>query len=181
MVSSSGSGISTLKWQIALGLGAVGAVGLAYWYMKTSKNQSLHSVEEVKNEVEETPFQRAQRFKTEGNENFRRGKYDEAISSYNKAIEIIPEEYKTDLATYYQNRAAAYEQLKKWSSVISDCEKAIELNNKYEKALYRYVFWRKLPCIGICRIYLGLILLILIFLLSPVWSGSNVMWPPYHI
>lgn len=137
MVSSSGSGISTLKWQIALGLGAVGAVGLAYWYMKTSKNQSLHSVEEVKNEVEETPFQRAQRFKTEGNENFRRGKYDEAISSYNKAIEIIPEEYKTDLATYYQNRAAAYEQLKKWSSVISDCEKAIELNNKYEKALYR--------------------------------------------
>lgn len=139
MASSSGSGISTLKWQIALGLGAVGAVGLAYWYMKTSKNQSLHSVEEVKNEAEETPFQRAQRFKTEGNENFRRGKYDEAISSYNKAIEIIPEEYKTDLATYYQNRAAAYEQLKKWSSVISDCEKAIELNNKYEKALYRYV------------------------------------------
>ncbi|KAJ8967864.1 hypothetical protein NQ317_017631 [Molorchus minor] len=69
---------ASLKWQIALGLGAVGA-----------------------------------------------------------AIDTIPEEFKTDLATYYQNRAAAYEQLKKWSSVITDCTKAIELNNRYEKALYR--------------------------------------------
>lgn len=72
-----------------------------------------------------------------GNEMFKRGKYDEAINLYNKAIESIPEEYKTDLATFYQNRAAAYEQLKKWSAVIADCSKAIELNNKYEKALFR--------------------------------------------
>lgn len=138
-MSSSGSGLSSLRWQIALGLGAVGAVGLTYWYLRSSKNPTLHSVEEVVNEAEETPFQCAQRHKTEGNEMFRRGKYDEAIASYNKAIEIIPEEYKSDLATYYQNRAAAYEQLKKWSAVISDCEKAINLNNKYEKALYRLV------------------------------------------
>lgn len=68
---------------------------------------------------------------------FKRGKYDEAINLYNKAIESIPEEYKTDLATFYQNRAAAYEQLKKWSAVIADCSKAIELNSKYEKALFR--------------------------------------------
>lgn len=131
-------GLSSLKWQIALGLGVAGALGLTYWYMKSGKNQTLHIIEDTTTvEKEETPFQRAQRFKTEGNEMFRRGKYDEAIASYNKAIEIIPEEYKSDLATYYQNRAAAYEQLKKWSAVISDCQKAIELNNKYEKALYR--------------------------------------------
>ncbi|XP_066257238.1 mitochondrial import receptor subunit TOM70 [Euwallacea similis] len=137
MSSSSGSGFSTLKWQIALGLGAVGAVGLIYWYQKSSQNQTLRSVKEIQKQVEESPFQQAQRHKLEGNEMFKRGKYDEAISSYNKAIEIIPEEYKSDLSTYYQNRAAAYEQLKKWSAVISDCQKAIELNNKYEKALYR--------------------------------------------
>ncbi|KAJ8922851.1 hypothetical protein NQ315_007886 [Exocentrus adspersus] len=132
---------NSLKWQIALGLGAAGAVGLAYWYMRTSKNRSLEKVQEsariTSEEISETPFDEAQRYKSEGNELFKRGKYDEAISSYNKAIEIIPEEYKNDLATYYQNRAAAYEQLKKWSSVISDCTKAIELNNRYEKALYR--------------------------------------------
>lgn len=133
----SSGGISSLKWQIALGLGAVGAVGLTYWYLKTSKNEQPHSVEDVKKVIEETPFQRAQKFKTEGNDMFKRGKYDEAIAAYTKAIEIIPPEFKTDLATYYHNRAAAYEQLKKWSTVISDCEQAINLNNKYEKALYR--------------------------------------------
>ncbi|XP_030747196.1 mitochondrial import receptor subunit TOM70 [Sitophilus oryzae] len=136
-MSSSPGGLSSLKWQIALGLGVAGAIGLTYWYMRSSKNQTLHAVEETPVEKEETPFQRAQRYKTEGNELFKRGKYDEAIASYNKAIDTIPQEYKTDLATYYQNRAAAYEQLKKWSAVISDCDKAIELNHKYEKALYR--------------------------------------------
>lgn len=129
---------SSLKWQIALGLGAAGALGLAYWYLKSSNRQSLQTLTAaVEDDKEETPFQKAQRYKTEGNELFKRGKFDEAISYYNKAIDTIPEEFRTDLATYYQNRAAAYEQLKKWSSVISDCTKAIELNNRYEKALYR--------------------------------------------
>ncbi|XP_019869580.1 mitochondrial import receptor subunit TOM70 [Aethina tumida] len=138
-MSTSGSGSSFLKWQIALGLGAMGAVGLAYWYLRSNKSAPLQTIEESNTigELEETDFQRANRFKTEGNEMFKRGKYDEAINLYNKAIESIPEEYKTDLATFYQNRAAAYEQLKKWSAVIADCSKAIELNNKYEKALFR--------------------------------------------
>lgn len=39
------------------------------------------------------------------------GKYDEAIARYNKAIDVCPEESTEDLATFYQNRAAAYEQL----------------------------------------------------------------------
>lgn len=129
---------SFLKWQIALGLGAAGAVGLAYWYLRTTRKQTLQTVQTVvEPDKEETPFEKAQRYKSEGNEMFKKGKYDEAISLYNKAIDTIPEEFKTDLATYYQNRAAAYEQLKKWSSVISDCTKAVELNNRYEKALFR--------------------------------------------
>lgn len=127
-----------LKWQIAVGLGAAGAVGLAYWYLRTTRKQSLQTTQTVvESEKEETAFEMAQRYKSEGNEMFKKGKYDEAISLYNKAIDTIPEEFKTDLATYYQNRAAAYEQLKKWSSVIEDCTKAIELNSRYEKALFR--------------------------------------------
>ncbi|XP_023013800.1 translocase of outer membrane 70 [Leptinotarsa decemlineata] len=129
---------TSLKWQIAFGLGAAGALGLAYWYLKTNKTQTIQTVEStIDKEKEETPFQKAQRFKSEGNNMFKKGKYDEAINLYNQAIDTIPEEFKTDLSTYYQNRAAAYEQLKKWSAVISDCTKAIELNNRYEKALYR--------------------------------------------
>lgn len=129
---------NSLKWHIALGLGAAGAIGLAYWYLRSSKRETIQThnsaLEEPK---EESPFQLAQKYKVEGNEFFKRGRYDDAITCYNKAIEKIPEEYKSDLATYYQNRAAAYEQLKKWSSVIADCTKAIELNNRYEKALFR--------------------------------------------
>ncbi|XP_028131475.1 mitochondrial import receptor subunit TOM70-like [Diabrotica virgifera virgifera] len=128
----------SLKWQIAFGLGAAGALGLAYWYLRASKKETLQTLNAaIENDKENTPFQEAQKYKTQGNEFFKRGKYDEAIACYNSAIETIPEEHKLDLATYYQNRAAAYEQLKKWSSVISDCTKAIELNNRYEKALFR--------------------------------------------
>lgn len=38
---------------------------------------------------------------------------------------------------FLQNRAAAYEQLRKWSSVEQDCTKALELNPKYIKAIHR--------------------------------------------
>ncbi|KAK4887620.1 hypothetical protein RN001_003891 [Aquatica leii] len=148
---NSGGGTPFPKWQIALALGATGAIGLGYWYLRQQskpvsvkkpnlKDNNSISIEDVSEDVdkkEETVFQQSQRFKNEGNVQFKKGKFDEAISLYNKAIEICPEEQRFDLATYYQNRAAAYEQLKKWSSVISDCTKALEFNEKYEKALFR--------------------------------------------
>ncbi|KYQ47966.1 Mitochondrial import receptor subunit TOM70, partial [Trachymyrmex zeteki] len=85
----------------------------------------------------ETPSQRAQKYKNEGNVYFKMEKYNEAIAKYNKAIDICPKENKDELATFYQNRAAAYEQLKKYGSVKADCTKALELNPKYIKALLR--------------------------------------------
>ncbi|KYN02394.1 Mitochondrial import receptor subunit TOM70, partial [Cyphomyrmex costatus] len=83
------------------------------------------------------PLQRAQKYKNEGNVCFKMKKFEEAIAQYNKAIEICPKENKDELAIFYQNRAAAYEQLKKYSSVKADCTKALELNPKYIKALLR--------------------------------------------
>ncbi|EFA02076.1 mitochondrial import receptor subunit TOM70 [Tribolium castaneum] len=146
MASSTSSTTSSLqKWQIALGIGAVSALGLSYWYLKTGRKPQLKDTsdtisidESVKDPPKDpTPLEQAQQYKTSGNEMFKKGKFDEAIHLYNKAIEACPEEFKTELATYYQNRAAAYENLKKWSSVIADCTKAIELNSRYEKALMR--------------------------------------------
>ncbi|KAB0798804.1 hypothetical protein PPYR_06684 [Photinus pyralis] len=152
-MSSVNSGGSTPfpKWQIALALGATGAIGLGYWYLRQQSKsvsaqkpnlkdvKSLSIEDKVANDEkgEETPFRLSQKFKNEGNVLFKKGKYDEAISLYNKAIEICPKDQRLDLATYYQNRAAAYEQLKKWSSVIADCTVALEHNGKYEKALFR--------------------------------------------
>ncbi|KAK5644199.1 hypothetical protein RI129_008044 [Pyrocoelia pectoralis] len=148
---NSGGGSPFPKWQIALALGATGAIGLGYWYLRqqsklvTVKKPSLKDTNSLSiddktvddEKGDETPFQLSQRYKNEGNVLFKKGKYDEAISFYNKAIEICPEDQRHDLSTYYQNRAAAYEQLKKYSSVIADTSKALEYNEKYEKALYR--------------------------------------------
>ncbi|KAL3266741.1 hypothetical protein HHI36_010902 [Cryptolaemus montrouzieri] len=147
--SSSSSSTPFPKWQIAVGVGAASAIGLSYWYLKSGRSPLFNSIfrgtsqetndiqSGTKSEADETPFERAQKFKAEGNALFKNGKYDEAIQSYNKAIAICPPEQANDLSTFFQNRAAAYEQLKKWSAVITDCSKAIELNPKYEKALYR--------------------------------------------
>lgn len=37
--------------------------------------------------------------------------YDQAIECYTEAIRICPTEFKEDISTFYQNRAAAYENL----------------------------------------------------------------------
>ncbi|XP_018331748.1 mitochondrial import receptor subunit TOM70 [Agrilus planipennis] len=138
------------KWQIALVAGAaVGAVSLSYMIYKSrfSKSSSKEVKENGKikdkkvkkdaSEEPETPLQKVINFKDEGNALFKKGKYDEAISFYTQAIFQCPEGFPTDLATFYQNRAAAYEQLKKWSAVVEDTTKALEFNPKYEKALSR--------------------------------------------
>ncbi|XP_018313888.1 mitochondrial import receptor subunit TOM70 [Mycetomoellerius zeteki] len=65
------------------------------------------------------------------------GKYNDAIAQYNKAIETCPKENIENLAVFYENRAAAYEQLKIYSAVKADCTKALEQNPKYTKALLR--------------------------------------------
>lgn len=143
--SNTGTGPSFPKWPIVVGVSAAGAIGLSYWYLKTNRKPRLKDTddtisidESVKAPLEDlSPLEQAQKHKIEGNGLFKKGKYDEAINCYNRAIETCPEEFKIELATFYQNRAAAYENLKKWSSVIADCSKAIELNSKYEKALMR--------------------------------------------
>lgn len=82
-------------------------------------------------------LEKSTRWKESGNECFKTGKYDAAIELYDKAIEICPRTNAIDLSQFYQNRAAAYEQLKKWKNVSDDCTNALELNPKYIKALHR--------------------------------------------
>lgn len=84
-----------------------------------------------------SPFEKAVKYKESGNDSFKNGKYDTAIELYEKAIEVCPATNKIDLSQFYQNRAAAYEQLKKWTNVADDCTQALELNSKYTKALHR--------------------------------------------
>lgn len=58
----------------------------------------------------QSPLEKAQSSKNKGNKYFKGGKYAEAIKCYDEAIELCPPEHKVDLSTFYQNRAAAYDQ-----------------------------------------------------------------------
>lgn len=163
-MAAGSTGSTFPKWQLAVLLGAPLAFGIGYLYWKNQSTESSEkkklnpdkkeislddndtsaSISKVNKETSQSepssnlsPLAQAQEYKNQGNKLFTSSKYDEAIEQYDKAIEICPKEKTSDLSTFYQNRAAAYELLKKWSSVKDDCTKALELNPKYIKALHR--------------------------------------------
>ncbi|XP_055939690.1 mitochondrial import receptor subunit TOM70-like [Argiope bruennichi] len=151
------------KWQLAviLGIGTTATLGLAYLYYrkkqtktsdkkcedvyensetKPKKRELINDVTYTKKETSaapETPYSKAKAFKDKGNKLFKEGQFDKAIECYTSAIEICPIDRGEDLATFYQNRAAAYENLKNFEAVINDTTKAVEYNKSYLKALYR--------------------------------------------
>ncbi|KAJ8034613.1 Mitochondrial import receptor subunit TOM70 [Holothuria leucospilota] len=138
------------KWQIAVAIGAPLAVGLAvgaYFYTRKSSKEKPPSEEDgtkgnaadkkPEEEPVQTPTEKAQSSKSKGNKFFKAQQYEKAIKFYTEAIEISPPENKQDLSTFFQNRAAAQEQLKNYKEVIEDCSKALDLNPKYVKALFR--------------------------------------------
>lgn len=74
--------------------------------------------------------------KIKGNTFYTEGSYTEAVECYTKAIELAQSDLP-DCAVYYANRAAAYLALTNYQQVIEDCNKALELNPLYIKALLR--------------------------------------------
>ncbi|KAM7314651.1 mitochondrial import receptor subunit TOM70 isoform X1 [Ixodes scapularis] len=151
--SSNSSGLS--KWQYALLFGTPVAAGLAIWYYKRtrdrkkkpsdsgsgksakSEDRTLSHNSRSATDVEQNPYEKAKAFKNQGNKYFKGGKFDKAIECYTEAINICPKEHVSELATFFQNRAAAFDNLKNYKEVISDCSRAIELNGTYIKALHR--------------------------------------------
>lgn len=152
----SGSGLP--RWQLALLVGTPIVLGVGAVYLwnrsRAKEKQGKRNGERKTPEGSASPVQgqhgatnpelenlspldRAQSAKNKGNKYFKAGKYDHAIKCYTEAIGLCPKEKKGDLSTFYQNRAAAYEQQMKWTEVIQDCSQAVELNPRYVKALFR--------------------------------------------
>ncbi|XP_074148059.1 tetratricopeptide repeat protein 1 isoform X2 [Sminthopsis crassicaudata] len=77
------------------------------------------------------------RLKEEGNEQFKKGEYVEAESSYSRALQTCPACYQKDRSVLFSNRAAARMKQDKKDAAINDCSKAIELNPSYIRALLR--------------------------------------------
>ncbi|XP_062549240.1 mitochondrial import receptor subunit TOM70 [Armigeres subalbatus] len=164
-MATGSTGSTFPKWQLAVLIGAPVALGIGYLCWKKSteaeegsgdkltkkklgeikdKTISLDGDDRSRSQQDApskkkalTRLEEAQKHKNEGNTYFRDGKYDQAIKEYDLAIEKCPTTEINDLSTFYQNRAAAYEHLQKWSAVIEDCTKALQCNSKYLKALKR--------------------------------------------
>jgi len=71
----------------------------------------------------------------EGNEFFKKGDYPEAVKSYTEAIKRDPND-----KTAYTNRATAYTKLGAIPQAIKDCDKALELDGKFVKALIKKAY-----------------------------------------
>ncbi|OBZ80051.1 Small glutamine-rich tetratricopeptide repeat-containing protein alpha [Grifola frondosa] len=74
----------------------------------------------------------AEKLKSDGNAQMSGKKYDEAISSYTRAIAL-----DSTNAVYYSNRAAAYSSKGDHPSAVLDAEKAIEVDPSFVKAYHR--------------------------------------------
>uniref|UniRef100_A0A8C2NHI3 Tetratricopeptide repeat protein 1 n=1 Tax=Capra hircus TaxID=9925 RepID=A0A8C2NHI3_CAPHI len=82
-------------------------------------------------------FEESSRLKEEGNEQFKKGDYIEAESSYTRALQTCPSCFQKDRSVLFSNRAAARMKQDKKEMAISDCSKAIQLNPSYIRAILR--------------------------------------------
>ncbi|XP_054424074.1 tetratricopeptide repeat protein 1 [Pteronotus mesoamericanus] len=108
--------------------------------VNSSELDEEYLIELEKNMPEEEKQKRREestRLKEEGNEQFKKGDYVEAESSYSQALQMCPSCFQKDRSVLFSNRAAARMKQDKKEMAISDCSKAIQLNPSYIRALLR--------------------------------------------
>ncbi|KAK7531501.1 tetratricopeptide [Phyllosticta citribraziliensis] len=77
--------------------------------------------------------QKLDRMKEEGNNAFKAGRYQQAVDTYSKALEVDPANRGTN-SKILQNRARCYLKLKKYQEAADDASRAFELDPSYVKA-----------------------------------------------
>lgn len=76
--------------------------------------------------------EKAEEFKTKGNEFMKNEKYSDALECYSQALKLDNKN-----AVYFCNRAAAFSKLNKNSEAIADCKRALQIDPQYSKAYGR--------------------------------------------
>lgn len=106
----------------------------------SSELEEEYLIELEKNMPEEEKQKRREesaKLKEEGNEQFKKGDYVEAESSYSQALQMCPACFQKDRSVLFSNRAAARMKQDKKEMAITDCSKAIQLNPTYIRAILR--------------------------------------------
>lgn len=71
-------------------------------------------------------------YRKNGNEEFKKGRYKEAIQWYSKGLDIDPKD-----VILYANRAMAYIKLEQWAHGLKDCQQGIALDRSNIKLWHR--------------------------------------------
>jgi len=79
--------------------------------------------------------ERAEKYKTSGNNYSQAGKYLKAIECYTQALQLCPSGSNSHI--YYSNRSAAYLALNRYEECLDDNERALALKPDYVKAYTR--------------------------------------------
>jgi stress-induced-phosphoprotein 1 len=93
---------------------------------REEKERINHMSSEEKEE--ETKKRKGEEFKLLGNEQFKKGNWQEALNFYTQAIEIYPKEL-----SFYLNRSGAYHNLKDYDMVIQDCNYVLDNTFDFQK------------------------------------------------
>ncbi|KAL3623847.1 hypothetical protein CASFOL_032663 [Castilleja foliolosa] len=101
--------------------------------------ESQENTEIIKAETNEKALVQANEAKLEGNSLFKAGQFEEALSKYEIAIQVVPDDPSSNeiRSICHGNRAACFSKLGKHEETIKECTKALELNPSYMKALLR--------------------------------------------
>lgn len=86
------------------------------------------------------PKELAEQYKLDGNHNFKKRKFTEAIASYSKGIGYLSKELDDTAelkSILYSNRAACHVMLKQYQRSIDDCKEALRINPKNMRARQR--------------------------------------------
>ncbi|XP_017076464.1 tetratricopeptide repeat protein 1 [Drosophila eugracilis] len=81
--------------------------------------------------------EKADILKLDGNEMFKNGDPEGAVTIYTEALDICPSDSTKERAVLYGNRAAAKIKLEANKAAIDDCTKALELWPEYVRVLLR--------------------------------------------
>ncbi|KAE8735459.1 NAD(P)-binding Rossmann-fold superfamily protein [Hibiscus syriacus] len=90
-------------------------------------------------ELKEKTLAQANDAKMEGNKLFGNGQFEEALLQYEIALQVTAEMPSASeiRSICYSNRAVCFMKLGKYEETIKECNKALELNPSYMKALVR--------------------------------------------
>ncbi|KAL1317166.1 hypothetical protein HN51_069257 [Arachis hypogaea] len=93
----------------------------------------------INEELEKKALVQANEAKAEGNKLFVDGKYEEALSQYELALQVAPDMPSSVeiLSICHANRAVCFQKLGKYDNTVKECTKALDLNPVYIKALVR--------------------------------------------